>query len=236
MKLGIMQPYIFPYIGYWQLLNSVDCFVILDDVNFIRRGYMNRNSILINNKAYRFTIPIMKASQNRLICDTKIMFTDKEKKLFLQRIEFAYKKAPYYKQAYPIIQKIINHDNDDFTEYAYNSIKILMAYLSIDTQIVLSSNIEKNSKLHGQDRIIEICKKMGADTYINPSGGRNLYSSEAFTKERISLYFLDQTKEKIKYKQFNSGFVDNLSIIDIIMFNSVEDIRKMLKECELKGI
>jgi hypothetical protein len=106
MKIAIMQPYLFPYIGYWQLINMVDEFILLDDVSFITRGYINRNSILLNGKDYLFSIPSNKPSQNKLIKDTQLKFFDKDKINFLKTINMAYKKAPYFHNAYPVIEKM----------------------------------------------------------------------------------------------------------------------------------
>ena len=123
MKVGIMQPYFMPYIGYWQLINVVDKFVLLDDVNYIMRGYINRNSILLNGKPYRFTLPVENASQNKLIMDTKLRFAQEKKQDFFKTISNAYGKAPCYRKVAPIIEDIINNSDDDITEYIKYSIQ-----------------------------------------------------------------------------------------------------------------
>ena len=115
MKLAIMQPYFFPYLGYFQMFNAVDKFVLLDDVNFIMRGYINRNSILVNQKAHLFSIPLEKPSQNKLINETKLNFQEKDKENFLKTITLAYKKAPYYNDFYPVLEDIINNPEIDLT-------------------------------------------------------------------------------------------------------------------------
>ena len=235
MKIGVMQPYLFPYIGYWQLLNAVDKYVILDDVNFIMRGYINRNSILINGQANRFTIPILHASQNTLICDTKLNFPLDEKKKFLEKISLSYKKAPLFDMGYSIVEDIILNEEEDLTEFIFYSMERIKEYLGINTPIVKSSNIEKDSQLRAQERIIAICKKLGGTVYINPSGGRELYSKEKFAKEGLSLFFLDPQMPAVKYKQFGNDFVNNLSIIDVIMFNEVSRIKEFLELYELNA-
>lgn len=233
MKTAVMQPYLFPYIGYWQLINSVDQFVILDDVNFIIRGYINRNSILLNGKIYNFTIPIKKASQNKLIMDTEINFSIRERNKFLHTIENAYKKAPNYYQVKPILEKIIMYSKNDVTSYIENSIRVILDYLQLDTKIYISSKIEKKQELKAQDKIIEICKRVGTDTYINSCGGRVLYRHTDFEREHIHLLFLDTRTEKIMYNQKKLEFVKNLSIIDVLMFNDKDVIRAFLKEYDL---
>ena len=223
-----MQPYIFPYIGYWQLINAVDRFVILDDVNYIVRGYINRNSILLNGKPYRFTIPIKKASQNKLIMDTELNFSKDDRKKFLSTIQNAYKKAKFYEIVMPLIEEIINYPEDDLTTFTHFSIKKIMEYLNIQTDILVSSKIDKNQELRAESRILEICKKIGADTYINSSGGRNLYHQEVFGKEDIKLLFLDPTMDEIRYNQNQQEFVDYLSIVDVLMFNDKSKIREFM--------
>lgn len=233
MKVAIMQPYFFPYIGYWQLMNAVDKFIILDDVNYIMRGYINRNSILINGEPHRFTIPIQQASQNKLIQDTKLNFQEKDKKKFITMLTNAYKKAPYYQKVMPIIEEIIFNEEEDLTTYLHKSLEGICNYLGIKTEIYRSSQIQKNTLLKAQDRIIEICKKMQAEVYINPCGGRTLYNYKAFEKEDIQLFFLDTKSEKIVYQQGVETFKPNLSIIDVMVFNSVETIKMFLEAYEL---
>ena len=233
MKVAIMQPYLFPYIGYWQLINAVDKFVILDDVNYIVRGYINRNSILLNGKPYKFTIPIKKASQNKLIKEMKLSFDKKEKDRFLSTVYNAYRKAPYYKRVESILKEIVYFDEEDLTNYIYHSLKVITSYLGISTEILISSKIEKDDSLKAQERIIEICKKLQTDMYVNPCGGRSLYRQERFQQENIRLYFLDTKSDEIVYSQGTEDFVRSLSIIDILMFNDVNKIKEFLKEYEL---
>ena len=233
MKIAIMQPYIFPYIGYWQLINTVDQFVILDDVNYIMRGYINRNFILLDGKPYRFSIPVEKASQNKLIKDTKFHFEESNRKKFLQTIENAYRRAPFFDSVFPIIKSIIFFPEEDITEYIKNSIMQIMHYIGINTEILISSQLNKDNTLKGEERIIDICRSLNANIYINPSGGRNLYRHSDFEKYDIKLFFLDVRIKQIIYKQYGNSFVGNLSIIDILMFNDIYNIRKILSEYDL---
>ncbi len=233
MRVGIMQPYLFPYIGYWQLLYAVDKFVLLDDVNYIVRGYINRNYILLNEKSYRFTVPIKKASQNRLIMETQLSFSIKEKNNFLKLLSYAYKNAPYYNVVMPMIEHIILNPQENVSKYIYTSLNEICRYLQITTEILFSSQIKKDKNLHGENRIIEICNKMCADTYINPRGGRKLYSQQNFRERNIYLYFLDTIEENIHYKQGKGDFIPNLSILDVLFFNDKRTIRMFLEEYEL---
>ncbi|WP_201789958.1 WbqC family protein [Campylobacter sp. P0109] len=191
MKIAIMQPYLFPYIGYWQLINMVDEFILLDDVSFITRGYINRNSILLNGKDYLFSIPLNKPSQNKLIKDTQLKFFDKDKINFLKTINMPYKKAPYFHNAYPVIEKCILNDEINLSKYIDFSIKQICDYLSINTKISKSSNILKEESLKAQDRIIYINQVKKSTIYINPIGGLELYNKEDFLNNNIKLYFFE---------------------------------------------
>ena len=231
MKVGIMQPYFFPYIGYWQLINAVDKFVIYDDVNFIKGGWINRNKILVNGQARYINLQMHKASPNKLINEIEVLGNKVYNKKLLKTIESSYRKAPYYSEVYPIIESIIKQDENNLAKYLINSIREVCKYLGISTQILVSSEIEKNNNLRGQDKIIEICKILGANQYINAIGGIELYSRKDFESNGILLNFL-RTKS-IRYKQFNDNFLPNLSIIDVIMFNSVQETKRLMEEYEL---
>lgn len=233
MKIAIMQPYLFPYIGYWQLINAVDEFVILDDVNYIMRGYINRNNILIQEKPFLFSVPIHKASQNKLISETKLSFSDEKKEKFLCTIENVYRKSTQYQNIMPIIRDIIKNQEEDLTEYIYYQLKSIMNYLDINTLIKKSSDIKKKINLRAQDRIIDICLTENADVYINPQGGRKLYNGQAFKEQNIQLYFLDSRTNDIRYNQLSKEFVPNLSIIDMLMNATVEDIKGFLEQYDL---
>lgn len=236
MKLAIMQPYLFPYIGYWQLIHAVDKFVVFDDVNYITRGYINRNSILLNDKPYRFTIPIKKASQNKLIRETKLNFDMREKTKFLNLLCSAYRRSPNYNAVMPIIRRIIMNPQEDLTQYILGSLNEICGYLQISTELLISSQIDKRKDLHGEERIIAICKNLRADTYINACGGRKLYNRENFRKENIDLYFLDMIEEHIQYNQGGREFISNLSILDVLFYNDKERVQMFLDEYELNTV
>ena len=228
MKLGIMQPYFLPYIGYWQLLNAVDQYVIYDDVNFIKGGWINRNNILINNEAKLFNIQMQGASSNKLINEIEVSQNQVWKKKFLKTIENSYSKASFYKEVYSVIENIINYDETNLAKYISHSISKVCDYLNIDTKLIISSDINKDNDLKGQDKVIEICKILGANEYYNAIGGQELYSYSGFKDNGISLKFLETSK--IEYSQFNDKFIPNLSIIDVLMFNSKEKIKSMLDD------
>ena len=231
MKLAVMQPYLFPYTGYFQLMNAVDRFVIYDDVNFIKKGWINRNNILVNNEKYMFTLPLVKSGQNRLIKDIQIAKSASWENKFLKTIETSYKKAVNFDEAFALVSGIIKFPASIISEYIYNSLSKINKYLDINTEIVESSSVYSNSFLKGQDRITDICRKENASEYYNLAGGVDLYSEDRFRSEGILLKFIKS--KKVTYRQFDDTYVESLSIIDVLMFNKKEKVRELLTEYEL---
>ena len=206
-----------PYIGYWQLIKAVDTYVVFDDVNYINKGWINRNRLLINGQDHLFTISLRNASQNRLI--NEIDIADDFSKLKKQ-IEFAYKKAPFFQSLVQLMGPIFDYPEKNLAEFLFNSIKIVCNYLDIKTNLVKSSNVEKNDSLHAESK-----------KYLNAIGGQSLYHRDVFQSNGVELNFLKSNL--IPYKQFENDFIAGLSIIDVMMFNSVSKIRTMLDEYEL---
>lgn len=231
MKLAIMQPYFMPYIGYFQLIQVADKFVFYDDVNFINRGWINRNRILVNGKDFLFSIPLKEASQNKLINEIYLSDDVKWKEKFLKTLEMAYKKAPFYQTVYEIVEKVLNLPTQNLSEWIVESFSVLNEYLAVQTQIVASSSIYQNTHLKAQERILDICVQEKATHYINAIGGVELYDKPSFENVGVQLHFL-KTKP-IVYKQFKNDFVPWLSIIDIMMFNDIATIQGFLEEYEL---
>lgn len=233
MKAAIMQPYLFPYIGYFQLINAVDTFVFFDDVNFIKKGFINRNNLLINRERTPFTISCKKISQNKLINQTEINFDLKEVVKLLHTIKLNYSKAPYFKEVYPLLEDFFSSNNKKFiSEMAADSIMLVSKYLNINTTFKYSSISHHDSiSLKGEDRIISICVKEKVSQYFNPIGGFALYNKSKFKAQNIDLNFLKPNT--MSYKQFNNDFVPWLSIIDVLMFNSVNDVKQQLNNYEL---
>jgi hypothetical protein len=223
MKIGIMQPYFLPYIGYYQLMKSVDTFVFYDDVAYIKQGWINRNRILLDSHDYLFILELKGASPNKKI--NAIEIGNNRMKL-LMTFKHAYRKAPFFKDVEPLLHSIFESKQSNLSQYIIDANKFITSYLGIDTKILISSEIDKNNELKRQDKIFEICNKLGATTYINAVGGRELYSKTDFAQAGIELYFIDS--KLIKYKQFNNNFISSLSIIDVMMFNSIDIIQAML--------
>lgn len=228
MKLGIMQPYLFPYIGYFSLIKAVDKYVVYDDVNYIKKGWINRNNILVNGKSNLFSISLLQASQNKLINEIEIGYDFNS---FLKMIHHSYSKAPFFAEAFSVIENIVGYEDKNLASFITNSLVKISEYLKIDTEFIVSSKIEKENDLRGQEKILHICKILGATDYYNAIGGQELYSKEKFCEEGINLHFLKSNTAE--YKQFDNEFVPNLSILDVMMFNSSEEINGMLDNFEL---
>jgi hypothetical protein len=228
MILGIMQPYLFPYIGYWQLIHVVDKFVIYDDVNFIKGGWINRNNILIQNKEHLFTIKLDHSSPNKLI--REIFIKDDFVKL-LKTISSVYSKAPYFDQTVELLIRIFEHEDKRLSKFTTNSILEISKYLNLNTEFILSSELPKDCSLKKQEKVINICSLLQTKTYINSIGGKELYEKETFAKNNIELKFLKPNS--ITYKQFDNKFTPWLSVIDIMMFNSKEEIKVLLDNYQL---
>lgn len=230
-----MQPYFLPYIGYFQLMKYADIFVVYDNIQFTKKGWIHRNRFLLNGKDALFSISILKDSDFLDIKERKLSeeFLDINMKT-MRKIESSYKKAPFFDQVYPLFQKCFFFtEHKNLFDFVYNSIQIIRDYLKIETKILISSELDnENHLLKGKDRVQFICKKLNANQYINPIGGKDLYDKLDFANQSIDLKFLEAIQ--IEYSQFNFEFVPWLSILDILMFNSVEQVNIMLDQFELK--
>lgn len=233
MKLAIMQPYIFPYLPYFQLISAVDTFVIYDDVQFMKGGWINRNNILLRGKAHLFSFGVKK-QESHLLNINKRHFSqnfENEKKKFLATLEQSYKMAPFFTSVYSLIEYIMSFVNINISSFAENSIQKISEYLGLSTSFIRSSAVEKDSSLKAETKVIAINKALGSKCYINPIGGFELYSKDSFRSNEISLFFLKT--RPVTYLQFNNEFVPNLSIIDVMMFNSIAEIRNLLVQYDL---
>ncbi len=228
MKIGIMQPYFLPYLGYFQLIKAVDNYIIYDDVNYIMRGWINRNNFLINGKAKIVTISLKGASPNKLIYESEI---NDDFRKFLKTIYCNYAKAPFFNDVFQLIERIVDYEDKCLSRFIINCIKEICIYMNINTNLLISSELPKDISLKGVDKVIDICKCLKADTCINPIGGLQMYKKEYFALHGIDRFFL-QTEET-PYKQLNNDFVSGLSILDVLMFNSVGQIEFMLNRYKL---
>jgi len=222
-----MQPYFFPYLGYFQLIRAVDAFVVYDDVNYIKRGWVNRNNILSKGESQLITLPLQDASQNKLINQVKIGGQHK----ILQTLRYNYCKAPYFDAVYTLLEDILMQTERNLAHYLYYQLRLICDYLGLGLQLKISSDLAKDNQLRGCDKILAICKELGATHYINMPGGKDLYDQETFVSNGLKLSFIKPGE--LTYYQFGKGFVPNLSIIDVMMFNSREQCTKLLDNYEL---
>lgn len=231
MKIAIIQPYVFPYIGYFQLINAVDKLVFYDDVNFIKQGWINRNRILLHDQPYLFSIPCTNISQNKIILDTKVHQNKKWVLKFFKTLEMSYLKAPRFDEVYNLVRTVLGSDIQSISELAQLSILEVLKYLDMKTIWSKSSECYNNRHLKKSERLINICKQERAQEYINPIGGVEIYTKEEFLKHGITLHFIKS--KAVEYKQFSDSFVPWLSILDVLMFNSVEQVQTLLNQYDL---
>lgn len=235
-KVAVMQPYAFPYIGYFQLINKVNRLVLLDDVNYIKKGWINRNRLL---GPQLFTIPLSKPSQNKLIRDTKLHPTyDQWKEKFLKTLTHTYKKAPYFERVFKMLERCLDRHTGNISTLCYTTLDRITYYLEINKTgnecptICPTSTLYPTEGLKGENRILRLCEHLGATEYYNLSGGKALYSAENFAKRGIKLKFI--SSKPIAYKQFKEPHQPWLSIIDVMMFNDVDTIKNMLTQVNIE--
>ena len=228
-RIAIMQPYLFPYIGYWQLMESADVFVLLDNVNFINKGYINRNYLLLNNKKERFTLELQKSSQNKLIKD---IYTGHNASKIIKTFYHAYKKSLNFDEVYQLVKySLENTEGFNLSDLLFKSINIIKNYLFIECDILRASDLKLTNFKNAQERIIQICKYFDADEYVNNISGFSLYEKNIFKDNGLNLIFLEA--QISEYKQFSKEFIPGLSIIDVAMFNKKTKIKKMLGEFKI---
>ncbi len=225
-----MQPYFFPYIGYFQLISSVDLFVLYDNIKYTKNGWINRNRMLQNGKDVIFSLALKKDSDFLNISERELSINFNREKL-LNQIKGAYFRAPYFAQTFPLVEQIVQFDKTNLFLFLHNSITKTCEHLGIRTDIRISSDISIDHSLKNQEKVIQLCEAVGTNTYINAIGGLELYSNDNFLQRGIYLKFIQS--KPFYYKQFDHEFVPWLSIIDVMMFNSLETIQHQLLEFEL---
>lgn len=226
-----MQPYFFPYIGYWQLIHAVDRFIVYDDVNYIIGGWINRNRILINGQPVWFTAPLRQPSFSKRICDTFLNPSTVWRDKLVKMVEITYRKAPCFDDVFPVVEKLIRYKRDGLSDYLSYQLETLSAFIGINTEFLINSRCIENNDLTGQERIVAICKREGASTYINPKGGLLLYDAKTFHDNDINLRFI--VMRPIPYRQRSAEFIPYLSIIDALMAIGPLEIKRHLEEFDL---
>lgn len=234
-SVSIMQPYFFPYIGYFQLIAAADEFIFRDDVQFIERGWIHRNRLLVEGKAKYLTIPKRSGSKYLKINEVEHVM-DRTQKLsreyLLNLVSSYYNKAPFFEEVYPLIENVLTLNSQKIADLAIASVKETCRYIGLFSPEKRASGISYDRNLGLTESLIDICKTENADIYINAPGGKKLYSKEEFHQHNVTLKFVEPGE--ITYQQFENSFIPWLSIIDVMMFNSREQIWKLLQNYRLQ--
>ena len=226
MKIAIMQPYFLPYLGYFQLISCVELFVICDNFQYTRHGWINRNRYLQDGKDAIFSVPIKGDSQSKYICERQVA-PEFEAPKILNLLRNAYKKSPHFDVTIDLVERILSYPDKNLFNFVANSIAQTCAHLGINLKMGKTSEVSIDHSLKKEDRALALCSALGADVYVNSIGGKELYSKQNFSDRNIDLKFL-QT-DPIIYKQFDGEFIPSLSIVDVMMFNPLCSIRKWLE-------
>lgn len=245
MKIGVMQAYFIPYIGYFQLIDAVDTFIMYEYVTFRKRSWITKNRLLDKGRSQPFelNVPVSAKSSYKRIEEIEISEGNYSRKKTLKQIELNYKKALFFNDVYPLVERLISIKETSIHRYNSLIVQGICEFLEIKTKIIFenSSSIEMEEQLSKKvideeeektRRIFEICKAYKADVYINPIGGIDLYKKEPFKKEDIDLFFVET--EDFSYKQFKDDFVPYLSIIDVLMHNGKSKTQELIKKYNLK--
>lgn len=234
MKLAVMQPYFFPYVGYFQLIHASDRFVFYDDVNFIKNGWINRNRFLFEGEPRYFTLPLSGASPFALIRDIRVQPADQPwRRKLVETMRVAYKGAPNRDAGMGLLEGTLALESDAIADFARHSVKSVMSYLGLEREMIDSSAQYGNESLRGEARILDICRRESATLYVNAPGGRPLYDSDHFASDGIELRFLDGRLPA--YPQSGPAFVPGLSILDAIMHCPRDEVARMLGEYALSA-
>ena len=234
MRLAIMQPYFLPYVGYFQLMAAVDKFVLLDDVNFINRGWINRNRIVVNGEPYWLTLPLAKASQNRLINEIDIVDDPVWKRKMLRTVELSYRSAPFADRVLPMFGELLEDAKGVLSTFLTHHLRRVTHYIGIDVSIEPTSTIYPKEGRTGQDRILDICAREKAMSYVNLPGGRDLYDPQAFAMAGIKLLFIEPNLDALVL-QHGGQEGPSLSILDLLMHNSAETIGDAVRNVSLSS-
>jgi hypothetical protein len=229
MRVAIMQPYLLPYIGYFQLIMNSDVFVLADEYQFTKKGWINRNRAILNDKLETFTVPVSTAGYQ--IRDKKISSTDSNRSLY-RKIKQSYRKAPNAHIFDTALKEILESEEEFLVNFIEQSINSICQCLDIDTRIVRLSELDNNKKLTGVERVLDISQTLGATTYLNPEGGKGIYASQVFEEKGIQLEFLESSPKP--YPQTIPGFLDRLSVIDLLyMVGSLDDLHGHLNSFQI---
>ena len=225
MRVAIMQPYFFPYIGYFQLIGAVDLFVVYDNIKYTKKGWINRNRMLQSGKDVMFSLPLRNDSDSLDVRD-RALATDFNRDKFLNQLRGAYSRAPRFAEVVPVVERAVRHPDANLFAYLHNALIRTCEHLGLTTPIRISSTVDIDHGLKNQDKVIALAQAVGATTYVNAIGGLDLYDRETFQAHGLGLQFIRSTP--FEYRQFGDPFVPWLSIIDVLMFNPLAAVRECI--------
>lgn len=234
MRLAIMQPYFVPYLGYFSLIKNTDKFIFFDTPQFIRHGWVERNRILKPIEGVQYiSIPLYKKPQNTSIKDMVVRNSEDWKEKLVSQLQHYRKIAPFYKNVMNLLDKILFFDSDSIVDWDVRFISIICDYLGIDFNFEIFSkmNLPIEPVFTADEWALNICKALGnIDEYWNPPGGKVFFDPSKYAVSNIALKF--QKVTLTPYSQGRDLFEEGLSIIDVLMFNEIGVINKMLERYE----
>jgi hypothetical protein len=221
MRVAIMQPYFFPYIGYFQLIGAVDLFIVYDNIKYTKKGWINRNRMLQTGKDVMFSLPL-RSDSNSLDIRDRALAADFNPDKLLNQLRGAYSRAPNFAAVFDMVERAIRYPDTNLFAYLHHALSRCYEYLGLTTPVRVSSTVEIDHDLRNQDKVIALARAVGATTYVNAIGGLELYDREAFEAQGLELKFI--RSKPFEYPQFGAPFVPWLSIIDVLMFNPLEAV------------
>lgn len=231
MILSITQPYFFPYLGLFQLIHATDRLIVFDTVKYRKRSWMNRNRILHPNKSFNYiTMPVKRKPENTAICDIEIVGGDGWKEKILGQFSVYAKRAPHYREVRDLITDCFSVKETMYAPLCLEYMSKICEYLRLDFQYDFFSvmDVEIKKVKEPGEWSFYICKELKAKRYLNMPAGVSIFNENLFSENGIELLFLDPRLRS--YQQFNKDFSSHLSILDVLMWNSIEEVREMIVE------
>lgn len=227
MNVAVMQPYFFPYIGYFQLIDSADVFVAYDDVQYIERGWVNRNRISVGGRVKWLTFPVRK-ERRELAINQRRYLARENAGIVRDKIRAAYSGSRFFEETFPRISDLLDYEDNNVASFNTNLLKVLALHLGSSPRFIMASELQIPEHLRAEDRVLEICRRLGADRYINPIGGAGLYHRGKFDGAGIELSFIKTVCEGDRIQ----GELVHLSIIHELMRRGSRDTADRLKMYE----
>lgn len=251
MKLAIMQPYFFPYIGYFQCINAVDKYMVYDKLNYIYQGWVDRNRLVDKSGTIFYIRPQLKdASVSKLISEIRLQPKQFWRQKLIKTLKFSYAGASCFDETLALVSEILSYETESLSDFNFNAIKSICTFLEIGTELTNETQtyeaLERELRVKSSElppdaeempeikviRALKMCEMEGADVFINASGGAALYDKSVFKDQGIDLKFIHTNP--IRYAQFGEEFFPGLSIIDVLMHNGKEGTKTLLTEYELR--